>query len=860
MKKLKHIGIKTKLILLFIVIKVIPLFTLLYIAINGVNHIANFLIAQLEQTNKQNLTLINSVVKKAIDDGIEALDRRSQSSYEKVTVYLASQIAQFLYERDDDIRFLATLDPSNELFRNFFYLKQKDVIKTPRYIYDDNSSKWIKADNQTTKIKNKDTIKPIKDNAKNFHYVQPAHIEKIKLPIYKEIAYFDLKGKEKYKYSKISNKLLDISKQQNTYLGCEDYFDKIQHLKKGEIYVSNVVGQYIGSKVIGDFTKEKAKKMNIDFKPQQYAFAGKENPLGKRFEAIVRFVTPVYKHNKKVGYIPLALDHRHIMEFTDSINITSENILQDIPDASNGNYAFMWDNNGRSISHPRDYFIVGFDPKTHKRVIPWVSRDIAEQFKQSSYKSFEEFLKHYPKYHNQTSVKKPNISQLFKDGSIALDCRYLNFAPQCTGWDKIASKGGYGSFVIYWSGVWKLTTIATIPYYTGDYGKSKKGFGYITIGANVKEFHKPANQTKKALDQIVQKSQQQLQKQILEAKNKVKVFLDNIVNQLSLTTVLLTIVVILIAILIANYFTKKIQELIYATKELANGNFDISLNMHSNDEMGMLAKSFQHTVDKMKILVDEKNKTNENLEQKIAEALEDNRLKTQQMIEQSRLAQMGQMISMIAHQWRQPLSAISATSSALEIKAQLNKLTNEQIVQYVGKISQYAKHLSTTINDFRDFFKPNKLKQEVSTNELVSSVLQIIQTSLRNKNITIDLHLESNKKLMTYANELKQVVLNLIKNAEDVLLEKKVANPIIKITTTSNTICIEDNGGGVKDEIKDKIFDPYFSTKDKNGTGLGLYMSKIIIEEHCKGTLEEINTKDGAKFIIRLKDGDIENV
>ncbi len=231
--------------------------------------------------------------------------------------------------------------------------------------------------------------------------------------------------------------------------------------------------------------------------------------------------------------------------------------------------------------------------------------------------------------------------------------------------------------------------------------------------------------------------------------------------------------------------------------------------------------------------------------------------KDQQLLQQSRLAQMGEMISMIAHQWRQPLTAISATSGAINLKAQLNRLDKDMAIELSSKISNYSQHLSSTIDDFRDFFKSNKEKKETSYNEIVQNVLGIIETSIINKNIEIIKELNVNDTFNSYPNELKQVVMNLIKNAEDILLEKKIENPTIHIKTYKKDskliLEVSDNAGGVPKDILPKIFDPYFSTKTKkDGTGLGLYMSKTIIEEHCGGTLSVSNSGVGAVFRVEI--------
>jgi len=245
-------------------------------------------------------------------------------------------------------------------------------------------------------------------------------------------------------------------------------------------------------------------------------------------------------------------------------------------------------------------------------------------------------------------------------------------------------------------------------------------------------------------------------------------------------------------------------------------------------------------------------KFNDTLQKRIEEEVSKNREKEKQMLEQARLAQLGEMLGMIAHQWRQPLSAISSANIAINMKAQLEQLDSKSIIELTDKIEEFTQHLSKTIDDFRNFFKNTKEKKRISYNEIVTQTLSITHESLKNKNIELIIDLQSDLIFETYPTELKQVLLNLIKNAEDVLVEKKIEYPYIKISTIGNILHVSDNGGGVPEEIIDKIFDPYFSTKDLNGTGLGLYMSKTIIEEHCKGKLSVTNDLGGAVFTIEL--------
>ncbi|MEO1953656.1 MAG: nitrate- and nitrite sensing domain-containing protein [Campylobacterales bacterium] len=239
------------------------------------------------------------------------------------------------------------------------------------------------------------------------------------------------------------------------------------------------------------------------------------------------------------------------------------------------------------------------------------------------------------------------------------------------------------------------------------------------------------------------------------------------------------------------------------------------------------------------------------LQEKVKQEEHKNRLNQELMQQQSRLAQMGEMLSMIAHQWRQPLSAITATTNSLELKAKMGKLDNDSIEKSTQKIREFALHLSSTIDDFRNFFKPNKEKVVTDFEQIIDSVYSIIESTLVHKNIQIDIIKNSTIDLYTYEGELKQVILNLIKNAEDALIENDIEDPKITITIDANQLTVHDNAGGIPPYIMNKIFDPYFSTKlKKDGTGLGLYMSKTIIEEHCQGKIMVSNENGGAKFTI----------
>jgi len=248
---------------------------------------------------------------------------------------------------------------------------------------------------------------------------------------------------------------------------------------------------------------------------------------------------------------------------------------------------------------------------------------------------------------------------------------------------------------------------------------------------------------------------------------------------------------------------------------------------------------------------------NESLHIEVQQQLEILREKDKQLQYQSRLAQMGEMIGHIAHQWRQPLAAISATTGFLSTKLLLEQFDRKEFYEEIERIEKYAAHLSQTINDFRNFFKLTKHKEKTTLESIVEETLGIVKPLLINKNISVLSSYECHKEILTYRGELGHVVLNILKNAEDVLLDNRIEKPTISIRTFCDTqsvnLAIEDNGGGIDEAIISKIFDPYFSTKSyKEGTGVGLSMSKTIVVEHCQGKLTALNTEKGVCFTISL--------
>ena len=213
------------------------------------------------------------------------------------------------------------------------------------------------------------------------------------------------------------------------------------------------------------------------------------------------------------------------------------------------------------------------------------------------------------------------------------------------------------------------------------------------------------------------------------------------------------------------------------------------------------------------------------------------------LIQKSKMASMGEMLENIAHQWRQPLSVISTTSSGLLLRKNLGlEIEKKEEIEDLHKIGDTVKFLSQTIDDFRNYFKPNKNKELFNLKSCYEKTLKLLSTKFELLNITV---IENLEEVEVYGNEneFTQVIMNLLNNSKDVLIEKVKDNRLMFVTIKKDNdnifLSIRDNGGGVPQDIIDKIFEPYFTTKNKDeGTGIGLYMSKEIIEKHMDGKLE----------------------
>ncbi len=245
---------------------------------------------------------------------------------------------------------------------------------------------------------------------------------------------------------------------------------------------------------------------------------------------------------------------------------------------------------------------------------------------------------------------------------------------------------------------------------------------------------------------------------------------------------------------------------------------------------------------------------NENLEQRVEVEVQKNMAQERLLIQQSRLAAMGEMVHNIAHQWRQPLNALGLLQANIQDAFEFGELTRENMARFAEIGQHLIQKMSSTIDDFRNFFRPNQEKTEFSLQQGVERALNIINANFHHDNIAVACCSGADIHVIGFANEFSQVLLNVLNNARDAILDKQMPDGKIDIELGQDGpnafIVIRDNGGGIPAELLPKIFDPYFTTKDK-GSGIGLYMSRMIME-HMDGFISATNTTDGAEFRLAL--------
>ncbi len=590
------LGMRAKLILLFVVIKVLPLLLLALLAWHQALKLGDEMRHRTELMAKSSNEALSETGKVAVADAETALDARATDDIERMSTDAARRVADFLYGRDNDLRLLSTLPPTAEAYRGFIETKRGLLVRQGHWGLSEDKKRWVPV-NRAPGLQDRTSTN--EENNHMFHYRAPENYVYDSRPYYKEITFVDLNGQEKVKVTSsqdMPTDLKDVSDRKNTFVRAETYFAELKKLKPGEIYVSDVIGAYVPTQIIGMYTPERLEKAGKAFAPEESAYAGKENPLGKRFKGIVRWAAPVEKDGAVIGYVTMALDHDHIMEFTSHLMPTQERYTE-IPDAYEGNYAFIWDYKGRNIVHPRHFSITGYDPETGDPQVPWLEDRIYNEW-QASGKSYVDFIKDVPTFVEQSNNKK-SAPELTKRGLVGLDCRYLNFAPQCTGWFDLTEEGGSGSFRIFWSGLWKLNTAAAIPYYTGHYGDSRRGFGFVTIGAGLEHFRRPAVETRQSLDKLIEESNANLNSISQETQKAINTNLVDTASSLGISTALMVLLVIFIAIWLASAFTRSITSLINGIARFRAGERHFRFDAPIKDELGELSDAFDEMADSL---------------------------------------------------------------------------------------------------------------------------------------------------------------------------------------------------------------------------------------------------------------------
>lgn len=335
------------------------------------------------------------------------------------------------------------------------------------------------------------------------------------------------------------------------------------------------------------------------------------------------------------------------------------------------------------------------------------------------------------------------------------------------------------------------------------------------------------------------------------------------------------LLIFIVSLIIGRLIAKPIIDLAKLAREVAGGNLNAKGVLGGSKEVQALSYNFNHMVrqindareklnninivleDRVQKRTKELEELNLNLDKRIKDEVHKRHEQEDILVHQSRLAAMGEMIGNIAHQWRQPLNALGLTIQNIHTAYEYKYLDEAYIQRTIQKSQRLTNQMSKTIDDFRDFFKPKQAKEWFNLSKLIVQSIEMVEMSFKNKNIQIHINVEKDIEIFGHSSQFSQVILNFLNNSKDIFLKQAQNDGVInieaKLKDNLTIISFEDNGGGVPKEIIKKVFDPYFTTKEQGkGTGIGLYMSKMIVEKNMNGILKVANGERGAIFTIEL--------
>ncbi|MBI3445402.1 MAG: HAMP domain-containing protein [Magnetospirillum sp.] len=746
-------GIRAKLILIFVVIKVIPLLLLAAFAWRGQVWLAERVSENVVGMTRNMRETAELVASNTTGSAIKALDDAARETLERLTTDTARSVAAFLYDRDRDIQSAALVEPSPEAYGRFLAARTRPVERHHPWVVTPDGSKWVPGPEAIPHYDAPPVQSSIEDNRRNFNYRPPNEGGSVsEKPLFLEMTFIGLDGMERVKIttSKLTNaELRDVSRRENTFIKAESYFPALKALKPGEIYVSDVIGAYVSTPIIGPFTPKSAGAKGIAFEPTQAAFAGTENPVGKRFQGLIRWASPVTRGGQVIGWVTLAMNHDHLMEFTDHILPTSDR-YSPIPDAASGNYAFIWDYKGRSVVHPRHYFITGYDPATGEPAVPWLDADLYRQWKDSG-QPIRQFLESAPTFLEQ-SLKKKGSAELAKAG----------------------------------------------------------------LGANVDDFHAAATKAKEQTDQILTQRDKELQTNLDGVIALIAAQVESMARQLTVSTVLMSIVVIGIAVWMASFLTRRITAVVNGIHRFRAGEMEYRLPVHGNDEMASLGDSFNQMADSV-------GESFIRLQDAKRRAEEASRMKSE-------------FLANMSHELRTPLNGIIGFSELIRDEA-----ADDETRENADIIEKSSRHLLELVNSILDIAKIeagamtlNIQPQPLAT--LVAEVAAVHQPVAAAKDVGFRSEVVEGcpETVMADSMRLRQILHNLLSNAVKFTDKGEIR---LRVIPESDQVIfyVEDTGNGIPEEMQNAIFEKFrqvdsFLTRSHSGTGLGLTLARHLVE------------------------------